>query len=277
VSSAQSLLSPEKREIGYLFQEASLFPHLSVAENISFAARARGVQVEGAWEKELLQCLEIEVLKPRYPHQLSGGQMQRVALARALIVKPDLLLMDEPLASLDEAFAESFLPELKDILSAQNTACVYVTHRFADAYALANKVIVLSEGKVIQQGTVQQIFSAPQSPAVADFLGKGFYLPAKRTANSGWSTCLGEVECKLSQSPESDEGRVFLRPSDTFVSDESQILMTIQSYQFEGDRVLVTGSVLNEQVSTYLPVTADVPKVGETLPLALAVAKAPVY
>ena len=140
-------LPPEKRRVGYVPQDAGLFPHLSVLENVRFGAAGDARRVLGA-----LAALEIEPLADRLPQTLSGGERQRVALARALAAKPDLLLLDEPLAALDAALKERILPYLLRVRDEWRVPMLYVTHNVGEALALAGEVLVIDAGQVVAQG-----------------------------------------------------------------------------------------------------------------------------
>jgi molybdate transport system ATP-binding protein len=147
---------PEARRVGYVPQDAGLFPHLTVAQNVRFGARGEGALVETA-----MDALELRDLADRYPVSLSGGEKQRVALARALAIRPRLLLLDEPLAALDVALRERVLPYLVRIRDEWNVPCVYVTHNVGEAVAIAERLIVIREGKVEADGAPMEVLALP--------------------------------------------------------------------------------------------------------------------
>lgn len=153
----------EKRDIGYLLQDIYLFPHLNTFNNISFALRATGYPADKITTKveSMLDLLHIGHLKCRYPKDLSGGEKRRVGLARALIREPKILLLDEPLASLDPATAKSIRKEIKTLHSRLNLTTLYVTHDFTEARELADKIGVIANGRLEQIGSVQDIFYQP--------------------------------------------------------------------------------------------------------------------
>jgi molybdenum ABC transporter ATP-binding protein len=156
---------PERRGVGYLFQEYALFPHLDVLANIRFGAR-RTVQVD-----ELLERLQIAHLTQARIRELSGGERQRVALARALASKPGVLLLDEPLSALDAHTKAAVRIELHELLRDLALPTILVTHDFEDAAALADRVGVLVEGRVLQSGTAAELVASPADPFVASFTG----------------------------------------------------------------------------------------------------------
>ncbi|MDY6875072.1 MAG: tungstate ABC transporter ATP-binding protein WtpC [Chloroflexota bacterium] len=164
---------PERRGIGFVYQDYVLFPHLSVAENIAFGLKLRRVGREGVEERvtEMSQLLSIDHLLHRQPGTLSGGEAQRVALARALVVKPGLLLLDEPLSALDPETREGLQRELARVHRELGTTTVHVTHDFEEAVALGDRIAVVDEGRVVQVGPSEEIFRKPASEFVARFVG----------------------------------------------------------------------------------------------------------
>ena len=171
-------LPPERRRIGYVTQEGNLFPHVTVAGNITFGLpwRARRARQR---VPELLELLGLDPsLADRYPHQLSGGQQQRVALARALAPGPALLLLDEPFSALDAELRASTRRAVADALAATHTTTVLVTHDQSEALSLAARVAVLRDGRILQEGTPTELYQRPVDHAVAAFFGNLVTLPA---------------------------------------------------------------------------------------------------
>ncbi|MEI8197543.1 MAG: ABC transporter ATP-binding protein, partial [Phycisphaerae bacterium] len=167
-------LPPQRRGIGFLFQDYALFPHLNVAGNISYAiARIARIPRPQRRERlaEMLDLLDLGGLEQRYPDQLSGGQQQRVALARALITRPKLLLLDEPLSALDGPTRETLRRHLRKLLTALHIPAIIVTHDPTEAMALADHVAVLHRGQVLQAGPVEEVFSRPTDLTVAQIVG----------------------------------------------------------------------------------------------------------
>ena len=164
-------MEPESRRIGFVYQDYALFPHLSVRENIIFGLKCRKVlKAEIAAKlKQLSGLLNIEQLLERKPETLSGGEKQKVALARALSTDPDVVLLDEPISALDPQQRESVQNDLKDICKKLNRTFIHVTHNFEEAIALGDRMVVLSEGRLIQAGTPEAIFRHPNSEFVARF------------------------------------------------------------------------------------------------------------
>jgi ABC-type sugar transport system ATPase subunit len=153
----------EKRNIGYLLQDVYLFPHFNTFDNVAFGLRASGCKADEINNKveEVLNLLHITHLKNRYPKNLSGGEKQRVGLARSIIMKPKILLLDEPLSSLDPATAKNIRKEFKELQKRLNLTMLYVTHDFAEAQEIADRMVVFVEGQIKQSGSVQVIFNEP--------------------------------------------------------------------------------------------------------------------
>lgn len=166
-------LPPERRAVGFVFQDYLLFPHLSVLDNVAFGPRSRGLDKSAARTRAMdwLEQLEIDNLAHRKPRELSGGQAQRVALARALVTDPDLLLLDEPLAALDAGTRASVRSLIRRHVADFAGAVVLVTHDPIDAMVLADRVVVLEDGRAVQTGTPAEVAQRPSSAYVAQLVG----------------------------------------------------------------------------------------------------------
>jgi molybdate transport system ATP-binding protein len=171
-------LLPQQRRVGYVPQHYALFPHLTAGRNIGFGLLHRSRHQREQKVKELLALFGLQGLAHRRPRELSGGQQQRVALARALAVEPRLLLLDEPFAALDVALRESLRQELLQIQARAQITVLVVTHDLTDAFALGQRVIIYDAGRVIQQGTREEVFFHPATRRVVEFVGTGNILPA---------------------------------------------------------------------------------------------------
>jgi putative spermidine/putrescine transport system ATP-binding protein len=171
-------LSPQRRAVGMVFQNYALFPHLDVWENVAFGLLARGESRTQARPKveRALQRVELAELSRRKVQALSGGQQQRVALARALAPEPPLLLLDEPLSNLDAALRERTRVELRGLLKELGMTAVFVTHDQEEAFALSDRIAVLSRGRLQQVGAPEQLYAQPANPFVASFLGRANFL-----------------------------------------------------------------------------------------------------
>lgn len=164
------LVAPEKRQVGMMFQDYALFPHLNVEQNMGFGLRRWDKQRRAERIDELLQLANLESSRLRYPHELSGGQQQRVALARALAPEPSLLLLDEPFSNLDVDTRERLAFEVRDILKKTGHTAILVTHNQAEAFAIADQIGVMQDGRIAQWDTPYCLHHQPNSTFVADFI-----------------------------------------------------------------------------------------------------------
>jgi putative spermidine/putrescine transport system ATP-binding protein len=180
-------LVPEKRDMGFVFQHYSLFPTMTVAENITFGLMLRKKNKAEQRKKlyELLEMMNISELQGRMPHQLSGGQQQRVAVARALAIEPKVLLLDEPLTALDAQLKERLTVELAGLFQRLDITTVYVTHDQNEAMVLADRIGVMNEGVLEQVGTSQEIYTRPRTSFVASFIGQANRLEGRITNGQG--------------------------------------------------------------------------------------------
>ena len=166
-------LPPDRRDIGFLFQDYALFPHMTVEKNVAFGGRGMAVDVVARRLAELHSAFRLGGLERRLPRQLSGGQQQRVALARAVFRRPKLLLLDEPLSALDRATADEVREELRALIRSLGIPAYIVSHDRDDALALADRMVVIDEGRIVQAGTVREVFEAPKTAAAARLVGVG--------------------------------------------------------------------------------------------------------
>lgn len=192
VAGAGQWIPPERRDVGMVFQDYALFPHLTVRQNIEFGLTQsrKPKQTIADRVQEVIALVGLSGLEARYPHQLSGGQQQRVALARALAPHPFLILLDEPLSNLDIQVRLRLRQELRDILKAAGTSAILVTHDQEEALSIADQVAVLQAGHIEQLDTPEQIYQAPASRFVADFVTQANLLPAQRQGDL-WTSEMG--------------------------------------------------------------------------------------
>jgi molybdate/tungstate transport system ATP-binding protein len=210
-------LPPERRRIGIVYQDSALFPHLTVAENIRYGLRYHpdGPRFRAERLPVLLEQLSLDHLLKRSVTHLSGGEKQRVALARALAVEPAVLLLDEPLSSLDPNFREEIRDVLKELHQDTGITVLMVTHDFSEAQYLGQRAAVIRSGKIEQIGTVSGIFHKPETPFVARFVGMKNLFPA---SFQGGSADLGAFRLRLSAPAEKERGQVAFRPEDVHIN-----------------------------------------------------------
>ena len=204
---------PNKRNVNTVFQSYALFSHLTVAENVAFGLRFTRASKEETRSSvsRALSLVQMEEFRDRKPHQLSGGQQQRVALARALILNPSVLLLDEPLGALDAKLRKTLQVELKALQEQVGVTFVYVTHDQEEALTMADRLAVMSEGRVEQVGTPREVYEEPASAYVADFLGVSNLLDAEALGETPDGRCrlrAGDLELLASHGHVSARGRV---------------------------------------------------------------------
>ena len=205
-----------RRGFGLMFQDLALFPHKNVRDNVAFGLRMAGLDLQAidARVSEALELVGLAGFEPRDVNQLSGGEQQRVALARSLAPRPRLLMLDEPLTSLDRALRERLMNELRDILTRVGQTAIYVTHDQQEAFALADRVVILNAGRVAQVGTPQEVYCAPADAFVARFLGLTNLIRGWRSEGGGREvkTALGTLAVADGTCGEGDEVTVLIRP-----------------------------------------------------------------
>ena len=232
---------PEKRRVGMVFQDYALFPHLTVFDNAAFGLkttnRARKLKIVS----ELLEKMDLVRVSERYPHELSGGQQQRVALARSLAPDPDLLLMDEPFSNLDVALRETLSQSVRKILKESGATALMVTHNQNEAFAMADEIGVMDEGKIKQWDSPYNLYHRPNSFMVADFVGDSVLLPAVVGAGGCLETSLGTLNGRMvSPLLRGKAVRVLIRPEDVVHDDDSPRTAQVVDKAFRGASILYT-------------------------------------
>ena len=206
-------LPPHRRDMGLVFQSYALFPHLSVARNIAFGLEMRGVaraQLE-ARVTAMLQLARLEALAERLPRELSGGQQQRVALARALAIEPRVLLLDEPLSNLDAALREEVGRDIRLLQRQAGLTTVMVTHDQQEAMAMADRLVVMKDGRVQQVGTQVELYEQPANAFVAGFIG-GSTMVSGQVLEDGRTLAAGEARLRLARAYPPGQATMALRP-----------------------------------------------------------------
>src|SRR6185437_15764161 len=175
ISSAAGVVPPEKRRMSMIFQSYAIWPNMTVGQNVGFGLEVRKLpraDIERRVDR-ILEVVQMSALKGRYPSELSGGQQQRVALARAIVVEPRVLLLDEPLSNLDAKIRQRLRVEVRRLQRRVGITTIYVTHDQEEALAIADRVVLMNRGAVVQSGTPEEVYLAPATEFVADFLGVG--------------------------------------------------------------------------------------------------------
>jgi len=248
VSGPGVMLAPEKRRIGMVFQDYALFPHLPVAQNIAFGLSALARDAREARVREMAELVRLAGALGQYPHELSGGQQQRVALARALAPRPELLLLDEPFSNLDVELRERLSLEVREIIKASGATAVLVTHDQHEAFAMADEVGVMHDGRIQQWDSAYNLYHRPANRFVADFVGQGVFLPAKVLNSRSVEIELGVLEGEIPSACQigcdaCGKGclaDVLLRPDDVMHDDAAPTQAEVVHKAFRGAEILYT-------------------------------------
>jgi len=237
-------VEPEHREIGMMFQDFALFPHLTIKKNIAFGIRKQKKNQQEKRITELAERLNIENLLYRYPHEISGGQQQRVALARAIAPSPSLLLMDEPFSNIDPELKNKLVYEIRDIIKQEGITTLLVTHDQLEAFALGDIVGVMNHGELQQWDSAYNLYHKPKNIFVSSFIGLGSFIPCVIRDNTSIECDLGILSGNIAKNIEStdfkvgDKAKLFLRPDDVIHDDSSQLQIEIVNKQFRGAEFL---------------------------------------
>ena len=248
VSEPGRRLAPEKRRIGMVFQDYALFPHLTVDENVAFGLGRNPGEGGTLRVRQLLATVGLHGQGNKYPHELSGGQQQRVALARALAPRPELILLDEPFSNLDVGLRERLSLEVRDILKREGSTAILVTHDQHEAFAMADEIGVMHEGRIQQWDTPYNLYHRPCNRFVADFIGQGVLLPGTVIDQTDVEMELGRlvtdmpVECSETCEDCHDGCAVdiLLRPDDIVHDDRSDLQAEVLHKAFRGADILYT-------------------------------------
>ena len=178
--------SIQNRDICIVFQSYALFPHMSIGDNVGYGLRMQNVSKEERKQrvKEALELVDLAGFEDRYVDQISGGQQQRVALARALVLKPKVLLFDEPLSNLDANLRRAMREKIRELQQSLGITSLYVTHDQTEAFAVSDEVIVMNKGKIMQKAPAKDLYQRPNSLFLANFMGESSIFPAKLQGNS---------------------------------------------------------------------------------------------
>ncbi|MEZ8052878.1 ABC transporter ATP-binding protein [Vibrio atlanticus] len=271
IDDGDNWLPPEQRNIGMIFQDYALFPHLTVNQNICFGLKGLSEQQKKEKVQEMLELVHLDEFGDRYPHQLSGGQQQRVAIARSLAYKPDLLLLDEPFSNIDTQVRHELISQIRKIFKKQGVTAIFVTHSREEAFAFSDKMAVMNHGVIEQYGSASELYFHPSSKFVADFLGGGSYLNAQRISDNEFETSLGLIEAKAQTQIEvGAECALLLRPQHIVARHDVDSNLSVLEQQFMGDhcryvieangqKLLATSS---EALGVGMPVTVKVDTKG---------------
>ncbi|MFJ7267733.1 ABC transporter ATP-binding protein [Streptomyces sp. NPDC099050] len=268
----QAAVPVHRRGVGLMFQDHQLFPHRDVGGNVAFGLRMRGAskQASEARVTELLELVGLPGAQGRAVASLSGGEQQRVALARALAPSPRLLMLDEPLGQLDRGLRERLVVELRGLFARLGTTVLAVTHDQGEAFALADRVIVMRDGRIAQAGTPLEVWQRPASEFVARFLGFENVVPAVVSGGVA-STPWGKVTVPAGAGD--GDGQVLIRPAGVLLSPEGGLGCEVVSRTFRGTHVAL---LLRPEVGPGLEAECDLvgaPAVGDRVAVTFAPAE----
>jgi len=267
ISSEQKMTPPESRRVGMVFQDFALFPHLKVERNIGFGLNKLGQAEQKRHIDELLELVDLSDYGKAYPHELSGGQQQRVALARAMAPNPDLLLLDEPFSSLDSELREQLAKEVRDILKQNNITAILVTHDQHEAFAMADHITLLQEGRIAQSDTPYNLYHNPANPFVASFIGQGTIIDVIVDEKGELNNGLGKLDQAKRSWSAGDKLHLLVRPDDVEHFPHSDTQLKIVDKSFRGAQYLYDLELADGQrVPCLAPSHVDY-ATGSTLPV----------
>ena len=278
MSSPAMHLPAEQRQIGMVFQDYALFPHLTVSGNVGFGLHGLDQQARQARIAELLAIVGLQGQTQKFPHELSGGQQQRVALARALAPKPRLLLLDEPFSNLDVELRERLALEVRAILKAQGITAILVTHDQNEAFAIADEIGVMHEGRIQQWDTSYNLYHRPVNRFVADFVGQGVFVSGTVIDANSIDIELGRLDSAIvtgretsASLPSGFKVSVLLRPDDVTHDDASDLKAEVVAKSFRGAEFLYTLKLGSGQQILSLVPSHHNHALGESIGVRLAV------
>lgn len=282
LSSSSDTLAPEKRNIGMVFQDFALFPHLSVGDNICFGIRRRNRADRRQRLQELMSLIGLSGDENKYPHELSGGQQQRVALARAIAPKPRLLLLDEPFSSMDIELRNSLAKEVRVILKHEKITAVMVTHDQHEAFSMADRIAVLSKGRLLQWADAETLYHSPINEFVAHFVGRSNFLKGT-VVGDRVETTLGDFFYKeqANQSAKviavGQQVKVLIRPEYIQIDNHSASQAQLISREFLGGYYMYSLLLQSgEDVQTLLPSLANY-QLGDSVGISLSADKVSIF
>ncbi len=255
VSLSTLVMPSHKRKIGYVPQEGALFPHLTIAENIAFGLDKSIFTKDQIRQttKEMLQLIDLQGFEKRRPHELSGGQQTRVALARALAIKPAIVLLDEPFSALDAELRGELRSDVIDLIRAHHTTAILVTHDREEALVSADVVALMRDGKIIQHGSPENVYTSPISPEIAASTGDALILSASQSRD-------GSTHYLFSSGDQVKEitsrGQVVIRPEEIKISrniSETSLVGVISKVDYYGHDAVISLLVEGNQISVRIP------------------------
>ena len=226
------------RNVGVIFQDLALFPHLTVRENICFGLNNIDSTQQQHRAKKLEDLLDIENITNRYPNQISGGQQQRVAIARAIAPKPNLLLLDEPFSALDYELKDNLMNDIMKLIKSENITAILITHSAEEAFKMSDKIAFISNNTITQFANPYDIYHRPASKEIANFFGISSYIKAKITDSSHINCILGDFVGMVDQYNKDAKVDLLIRPDDIIHDDDSLFSAKVTEKTFRGSDFL---------------------------------------
>ena len=238
VDDTSTIIEPQERNIGIIFQDLALFPHLNCAENITFGISELSSKEKTKRLDRLEKVLGIIEISKKYPHEISGGQQQRVAIARALAPQPEILLLDEPFSALDENLKEKLLADLKILLKEEKITTIVITHNIKEAFQISDKIAFLSNKKIIQFDSAYNIYHKPLTREIANFCGIGSFINGEIIDKNHVETSLGKHFGDTTSYEIGSSIDILIRPDDIIHDDDSTKSARVIEKNFHGSDFL---------------------------------------
>ena len=254
VDDRSTIVQPQNRNIGIIFQDLALFPHLSCKDNIIFGITNYSEDHKRQRLDRLCNLLDITSIKDKFPHEISGGQQQRIAIARALAPGPEILLLDEPFSALDEELKETLIHDVKNLLKEEKITTIVITHNIKEAFELSDKIAFLDNKKIIQFDTAYNLYHKPYTKEIANFCGIGSFIKGTVIDSNHVSTILGDLFGDTSKYKVGSNVSVMIRPDDIIHDDNSsQSAKVLEKIFFGSDFLYKLELSEGEKIFCYTP------------------------
>ena len=254
VDDRSTIVQPQNRNIGIIFQDLALFPHLSCKDNILFGITNHSATHKNQRLDRLCNLLDITSIIDKYPHEISGGQQQRIAIARALAPGPEILLLDEPFSALDEELKETLIHDVKNLLQEEKITTIMITHNIKEAFQLSDKIAFLDSKKIIQFDTAYNLYHKPYTKEIANFCGIGSFINGTVIDANHVSTTLGDLFGDASKFQIGSNVSVMIRPDDIIHDDDSaQSAKVLEKVFFGSDFLYKLELFEGEKIFCYTP------------------------
>ena len=254
VDDRSTIVQPQNRNVGIIFQDLALFPHLSCKDNILFGITNYSADHKRQRLDRLCNLLDITSINDKFPHEISGGQQQRIAIARALAPGPEILLLDEPFSALDEELKETLIHDVKNLLKEEKITTIVITHNIKEAFQLSDKIAFLDNKKIIQFDTAYNLYHKPYTKEIANFCGIGSFINGTVIDNNHVSTILGDLFGDTSKYKVGSNVSVMIRPDDIIHDDNSsQSAKVLEKIFFGSDFLYKLELSEGEKIFCYTP------------------------